>query len=490
VIAWLRAQWSLYGCRGRALYLLSTSSATADDSHLPARSPLFVVARRARPFRACPAVIGGDETSRYGLVPLHCIGDCGGKTEQHEEVQDMRRANAKKIRAWLSLALVVSSAGSRADEWSWIDGLPSADGPTKKRLSICAASAVAHLSSVRSVAFEFEGRWEQFHPPIPATGKPNIEKHDCRGTVKYLKGGVRYYITFDPGQPGEWSNWVLRNDKMLAFTAKHEVHDRFLYVDLPPSTFLDWDTKHYLFSRADPKWLFGGFIGSGSASLRQLAQSFTRIESEETAGLIHLTFKNDKVNARADLYCDARMEYLTVKGQAGEMKGQGYKVNTEYTWEWQKHGQDFFPSHFDSVNYVGPDSVPVREYDLHFTNVRINASSNLDDSQFVLDALGIPDGVVGVDRRSRPVGSLISVKGKVREVGSSQRSKISQTLKDRLDFEQKNGAALAESEAQAQATLTYRRRWTVATYLCIAVAGSIAAFMCRRIFVRRSAKPV
>src|ERR1017187_8234452 len=92
----------------------------------------------------------------------------------------------------LALFLFVAPERILADEWSWIDALQVADGPTKQRLKSSVASAAAHLAAVRSATFEFDGISEDFPPLRPGSSKVDILRRTYRGEAKWLRGKVHY----------------------------------------------------------------------------------------------------------------------------------------------------------------------------------------------------------------------------------------------------------------------------------------------------------
>ena len=103
-----------------------------------------------------------------------------------------------------------------------------------------------------------------------------------------------------------------------------------------------------------------------------------------------------------------------MKLRGGNANGQEYKVEREETWEWQNVAGIRFPLRFQRVNYIGPNGTPVSEYDLHIKNLQVNDRTHVKDQDFTLDALDLPDGTAGVDRRSRPIKRVTRSNGKVR----------------------------------------------------------------------------
>jgi hypothetical protein len=383
---------------------------------------------------------------------------------------------------YVCLFIFLGVVPSDADDWSWIDALQTADAPTKQRLKLCVLSMAGHLAALSSAAYEYEGVWEAWIPPLQGP-TVNFSHTDCHGTARYLRGKLHNEITFDSPQKEEWKTSVLLTDKLLAFTYRHEVFGKFLQVNPPPLTTRDWVSQRHLLPCVDPKQLYGSFLGGGSAAVRAYVDLAGRVESEVATGVIQLSFYLHDNKVRAVAYFDPGMDGLLVKTQLGTVEGQVFQLALDETTDWRKVGGVWFPIRYSQVSYMGPNKTPIKDYDLQFKNVRVNEAAQVRDSDLTLDALELPDGLQGIDRRSNPPRWLVRRKGRVREQRPGDATeKMSPEFKKAMEEEQRRAQSLAETEAQQ--VLTRRWRWTVATYACAAASVLIAAFLGRRLYVR------
>ena len=212
--------------------------------------------------------------------------------------EHMDRKGRPVVSLHLAILLLAAANQVLADEWSWIDSLHVADGPTKQWLKTCISSDTAHLAAVRFATFDFEGITEESRPLMPGSSKVDVRRRAFSGRAKWSHGKVHYEVTFNPGQNDESKLSVLRTDALLARTERHELYRTFLIVDFPPTTEEAWARETDLLSAVDPKNLYAiGGIGVGGSTLRSHSELVGRIESEETGGQIHITFymKDSKI---------------------------------------------------------------------------------------------------------------------------------------------------------------------------------------------------
>ena len=383
-----------------------------------------------------------------------------------------------------AILLALAPCHAVADEWAWVDGLRAADQATKGRFKLCAASAAAHLAAIGSASFEFEVSFDDLDFKSVREPQLRMRRRTYHGRARWLRGAVHYEGRTESPETGEPPVSVLRTDKMLAFTERHELYGTLLVVDFPPPAVDDWERRRQsLLACVDPKLHFGPFA-RGSQELRKAAERWETVGSEERGGLVRLTCAGK--GFRVDNYFDPAAGYLQVKYQDGAAVGGQHKILREMTWEWQTRGELNYPARVVDISYYGEKLTPVTNYDLRIKNVLVNESADVRERDVGLNALEIPDGTMGIDRRSNPLRSLVRAGGVVREQRPGDRIRLSPELKARIEQERSRAESLAESSARV--TLARRWRWTALTYLCVGGCALIGAFLLWRFWVRVRAK--
>lgn len=348
---------------------------------------------------------------------------------------------------FISLAILASTA--EAADWTWADRLDVADAPTRQRLKLCGASVSGHFAAVRAAAFDFALSVEKAAPGPSGNSGIVTSSSTYQGKVRWLDGSVHYDYRPNEGERRDMLG-VIRTQDMLTWVEDNPVYGLFLVADFPPPSMEQW----YMNRRSrlpvlDPKLHYGGVLSADPDQLRDIAMTKCRkIESQDNDGLIRIVLFLRDLNRRVDIYCDRNNEYLPVKYQSGNMSGQEHRVDLEQDWQWKKTDGTWYPSHYTETQWLGEARVPVKFYDLHVSNLRLNESAGLTASDFKLESMEMPDGYGGIDRRTRPPRQLITVAGRLREHRPGDKVPLPAKVQQRMAEEEVRAEARAGQEAQ------------------------------------------
>jgi RNA polymerase sigma factor (sigma-70 family) len=325
----------------------------------------------------------------------------------------------------------LSSAGATRSDWAWVDTLKNADELTRKRLKRCAFSATENFASIHRLIFDYDLTGETPLLPLDAAGKlKGVDRWFSRGTVHWKEGNLRVDHSplgtldtqdrkFAYKRPRAFS--VVRSRDILAYTELSSTWGLFLTVTKPPSSVTEWERGGRDPWRLDPSLHYAQSFCAHRDELRSFSQDCLRIESEEVAGKVLLRFlrrlpgPNGDRDWRLEITCDGAADWLPVLDRGGPVRNGQWKVEITTTTEWQKLSGVWYPVHQVKTSCFGVDSKPVKEIDLAIRNLRANGAVNLPDSAFTVNAMNIPEGTPGLDRRKEPFRWLIRAGGVVRE---------------------------------------------------------------------------
>jgi len=392
------------------------------------------------------------------------------------------------------LAVQLTGGSAWADDYSWVGNLPQPDAPTKQRLAICAISATANYAALRHLSFDFDLGHEVFLRD-PA-GAMSLMPGKYHGTVRWRDGAVRYDIIADKpsaptepapkegAMPGENPHplvsklGVIRTKEMVAYTEIHPYYDVFLTVDFPPPSSDEWKFRRPgRFTILDPWIHYASNFRGVEPSLREFWEK-CRIESEESDGVIHLSFFRTDSPGRVDIYCDRAVDYLPVRTLAGEMRGKEYSVFVQISVQWQRVSEIWYPLRFEQTAYMGTDRRPRKEWDLAIRNLRVGSTADAPASAFTVDTLEIPERYGGIDHRTPLPKQLIKLHGRVRERRQGDPPAPTTGFQRRMDQE------LARATQEAVVVLRQRAYGRAAFWGSSIVAGIGLLLLGRRVYRR------
>jgi RNA polymerase sigma factor (sigma-70 family) len=354
------------------------------------------------------------------IISIACLSLGAIAVTAGEAARGSRRANPETS----------GISGATDDAWAWVDDLRNADVATKERLKRCASSARSNFAAIHRLIFDYDLKNETPHLPLDASLKvKSVERGFSHGTV-YWKDGIVRYDHHPVGKLAPdgrklfykrpWVQSVVRSRDMFAYTQQDSTWGLLLTVTDPPSV-AEWEggglsQLRYL----DPLLHYSQPFCQGSARLRQLAESCRTIESEEAEGKVLLRFLRADNDFRVEITCDKAVDWLPTRSRSGQVRDGKWVVTLELERKWQRFSAVWYPVYQVTKSYFGVPARLAEEIDLTIRNVRVNAAVNLPDSVFTLDAMDIPDGTPGIDRRHEPPQWLIRSRGVVRQPGPGE----------------------------------------------------------------------
>jgi hypothetical protein len=353
--------------------------------------------------------------------------------------------------------------GRAADrEWAWVDKLTNADAATRERLKRCARSATENFASLHRLIFDFDLTTE--FARVLDSGKTTspLSAH-YHGTVLWRDGSVRYEaegiypqtklvpngLEFLFKKPKWYS--VVRSRDMLAYTEEHAVYGFFLTIVKPPQSAEEWERQNPFapLKSLDPWLHYAEPFCTDPRSLRGFLESCRAIESEEAGGKVLLRLLRADGGWRVEITCDEAADWLPVRVRSGDLRDGKWLIAGDLSSEWKRVSGVWYPCHYVKTAYYGGDHRPVQETDLTVRDVRANGAAMVPESAFILSAVNVPEGTVGLDRRAEPGRWLIRAGGVVRQKrpGEGPRPK---TVEEMEIYRQEGGKAEPSQESGTQ----------------------------------------